>query len=384
MVNNSIKVMPIIGVRPQIIKAAPVLGLLSRDNEIELQMINSGQHYDFEMSKIFFNELALPDPSYNLNVGSGSHATQTAKLMTGVEKVINKLNPDVVVVFGDANTTLGGALAAVKMHVPVCHIEAGLRSYDMRMPEEVNRVLTDHCSQMLCAPTILGVNNLKSEGIEENTILLSGDTMYDALLRHEADIEKSTIVKDIGLSEQIYAVLTVHRAENVDDPGRLTKILSAIKDLSNITIVFPIHPRTENRLGSNVKKDLEKKSHVILTPPLSYFDMLCLMKHSAIVITDSGGMQKEAFLFRVPCVTLRDNTEWMETVDLRANILVGAETEKIVSEVARIMKEEGNNTRMKSLVNPYGDGRASEKIVEDLKNRYFSKKLVIKSPTFLS
>ena len=378
MKSKAIKVMPIIGVRPQMIKAAPVLSLLSKDHEIELQMIHSGQHYDFEMSKIFLNELDLPEPLYNLNVGSGSHATQTARLLMRSERIIDKLMPDVVVVFGDANTTLGGALAAVKMHIPVCHVESGLRSYDMRMPEEINRVLTDHSSQMLCAPTSLSMENLKREGIEEDKILLSGDTMYDAILRHEADVEMSNIVEEIGLTEKKYAVLTVHRAENVDDPERLSRIISAITKLSELTIIFPVHPRTQKKLRSaNPKIDVKRAPNVILTQPLGYFDMLFLMKHSSVVLTDSGGMQKEAFLFGVPCVTMRDTTEWMETVELRANTLVEAETERILFETRRILEEKGIKRRLESLPNPYGDGKASQKIVDDLKDRFYSGKLII-------
>lgn len=376
--------MPIVGVRPQIIKSASVLRLLNRDEEITLCLVHSGQHYDFEMSKIFFNELSLSEPLYNLNIGSGSHAAQTARLMTRIESVVSKVRPDVAVVFGDANTTLAGALAAVKMHVPVCHVEAGLRSYDMSMAEEVNRVLTDHCSQMLCAPTEEAVKNLKREGIREGSILLSGDTMYDAILQHEEDIEKSTIIEDMSLAGKVYAVLTLHRAENVDIRERLTRIISAVMKLKEITIVFPVHPRTKRRLReANLEGALKRVPHVMLTEPLGYFDMLKLMSHSTVILTDSGGIQKEAFLLHVPCVTLRYNTEWVETIQSGANRLVGTETERILVETRRILEDEDIRRKLESSPNPYGDGKASQKIVKALKERFYSGKLALKSPNTL-
>jgi UDP-N-acetylglucosamine 2-epimerase (non-hydrolysing) len=371
--------MPIVGVRPQIIKSAPVLHLLNEDQEITLELIHSGQHYDFEMSKVFFNELDLPDPLHNLGIGSGSQATQTARAMTRAEKIIRELKPDVVMVFGDANTTLGGALAAIKLHVPVCHVEAGLRSHDIIMPEEINRVLTDHCSQMLCAPTLEAFKNLRKEGVKKNSILLSGDTMYDAFLQHKTDIEKSTILKDLGLTKETYAVLTLHRYENVDDDERLTNIISAITNLTEVKTVFPVHPRTKKRLkNTKLDKVLKQAPNVMLTEPLGYFDMLSLMKNSAVVLTDSGGMQKESFLLNVPCVTLRYNTEWVETVKLGANKLAGAENERILKKTRKFLEDKNIKMKLKSLPNPYGEGKASQKIVKDLKERIHSRKLVIK------
>ena len=376
---KAMKVMPIVGVRPQIIKSAPILHLLNVDEEIELQLIHSGQHYDFEMSKVFFNELDLPDPLHNLGIGSGSQATQTARAMMRSEKVISELKPDIAMVFGDANTTLGGALAATKLHVPVCHVEAGLRSYDIAMPEETNRVLTDHCSQMLCAPTLEASENLKKEGIDEETILLSGDTMCDAFLQHKTDIENSTVTGDLGLTKGTYIVLTLHRQENVDNNERLTKIISAITKLTEAKTVFPVHPRTQKRLRSTkLDNVLKQAAHVISTEPLSYFDMLSLMKNSAVVLTDSGGMQKEAFLLHVPCVTLRYNTEWVETVKLGANKLVGAEEARILRETRKFLTNQNIKMQLKSLPNPYGKGTASHNIVETLKERFHAGTLVIK------
>ena len=367
------RVMLIVGVRPQFIKAAPLLRLLDEDEEVELQLVHSGQHYDYEMSKLFFKELGLPNPIENLGVGSGSHAEQTAHILLRVEKVIEKYEPDVVMVFGDANTTLAGALAAVKLHTPVAHVEAGLRSWDMKMPEEVNRVLTDHCSQVLYAPTETAVRNLRREGIPDSKISLSGDTMYDLLLKHMTDIEKSDILRRLSLDGEDYALMTVHRAENVDVPKRLSNIISAVLKLDNLKIVFPIHPRTKNRLKEyKLMKKIEEAKHIIPTDPLGYFDVLKLIKHAKTILTDSGGMQKEAFILKTPCITMRDRTEWIETVTLGGNFLVDADEKRILYAVQRVIENPEIKDHLKATPNPYGDGRASEKIIKDLKSRWCS------------
>ena len=373
------RVMPIVGVRPQFIKAAPLLRLLDEDDEVELQLVHSGQHYDYEMSKLFFKELGLPDPVENLGVGSGSHAEQTAHMLLRVEKVIEKYEPDVVMVFGDANTTLAGALAAVKLHTPVAHVEAGLRSWDMKMPEEVNRVLTDHCSQVLYAPTETAVSNLRMEGIPEDRIVLSGDTMYDMILRHREDIERADVLKSLNLENTDYILVTAHRAENVDNPQRLSNIASAILRLDWLKTVFPIHPRTLRRLEEyNLLERLKRAEHLILTKPLGYYDILKLMENAKAVMTDSGGMQKEAFILGTPCITIRERTEWIETVKLGGNILVGADENKIVTTVRHVIdKNKDIRERLRKAPNPYGDGKASEKIVNDLKKRIKEGKLKI-------
>jgi len=364
---TALKVMPIVGVRPQIIKSAPVLRALSQKAEIDLQLVNSGQHYDYEMSKVFFNELDLPKPVCDWSVGSGSHAVQTARLLVCAEKTIEELKPDVVMVFGDANTSLGGALAAVKMHIPVCHVESGLRSYDMLMPEEVNRVLIDHCSQILCCPTLTAVENLKKEGICGERIFLSGDTMYDSFLQHRCDVKKSTIVRELKLMRKKYAVLTVHRAENVDIPEKLKDIMLAMGNLKETTVVFPVHPRVRKSLeDEGFAVILQRTENVVLTDPLGYFDMLNLMENAKVVLTDSGGMQKEAFMLHVPCITLRDTTEWRETIEFGANKLVGTSQERILEEARKILSDEGYDEKLERLPNPYGNGKASEKIVENL------------------
>ena len=375
-----IRVMPVVGVRPQIIKAAPLIRQLDNVNDFDLLLVHSGQHYDYEMSKIFFNELELPEPIENLNVGSGSHSEQTAQIMLRLEKVIKKYAPDLLIVFGDANTTIGAALAGVKLKVPVAHIESGLRSWDLRMPEEVNRVLTDHISQILYAPTEIAVENLIREGISEQYICLSGDTMYDSILYHYHDINGSQILNRLGIDILDYIVVTMHRAENVDVVDRLTSIVSALVKLSHIyRIIFPVHPRTMKRLvSSGLLEKLKNTASIKLVEPVGYIDMLRLIKESLCVITDSGGIQKEAFILGTPCITLRERTEWIETVRLGGNRLVGADEELIVANAKKVIEENNSiRKRLKNIKSPYGDGRAAEKIVQDIKRRYSHGKMTI-------
>jgi len=269
---------------------------------------------------------------------------------------------------GDTNSTLAGALAAVKLHVPVAHVEAGARSYDMRMPEEVNRRLTDHCSRMLFAATQNCVNNLMKEGIIEDQIHLTGDTMYDALLRHKAGALRSRILEELGSAVGEYAVLTVHRPENVDDLKALRDIVEAMIELEELPIVFPVHPRTLERLkATDLLKRLKESKHVRLVDPVGYHEMLRLVKDSRMVFTDSGGLQKEAFWLRTMCVTLRERTEWVETVELGANMLVGNNKNMIVRKVRECLAMEDLETKLKELPNPFGDGNASIEIIDALK-----------------
>ena len=364
--------MVVIGVRPQVIKAAPIIKLLDKDPNVDFLLIHSGQHYDYEMSKVFFQELDLPDPFANLDVKGGSHAEQTAKIMLRLEKILLETKPEVVVVFGDANTTAASALAAVKSKIPVAHVEAGLRSWDMRMPEEINRVLTDHISQVLYAPTKFAVEQLLREGIQENLIYLSGDTMYDAILSHRENIERTDILDKLGVEKEEYLVVTSHRAENVDDRTNLRNIVRALVELSkHVKIVFPIHPRTLNRLKEFGYFDLlGERKNIILSKPVGYFEMLRLIRDAIAVLTDSGGIQKEAFILGTPCVTMRTRTEWIETIKLGGNVLVGANKDRIVSEVLRIINDPNNIKRkLREVENPYGNGDASKKIVIDLKKR---------------
>jgi len=362
--DEKMKLMLVLGARPQIIKSAPIVHEALRKSAIELQLIHTGQHYDFEMSKIFFGEFDLPDPLVNLGVGSGTHAFQTGKMMIGLEKTIEKLKPDLVLVPGDTNSTLAGALAAVKLRVPVAHVEAGARSYDMRMPEEINRRLTDHCSTLLFAPTENCAKNLFNEGIPEQRIKLSGDTMYDALLQHLPRLAKSDILKKLDLKNEEYAALTLHRPENVDAPETLRNILKAMATLNELTIVFPVHPRTRHRLAaSKLLKQIETADHIKLIEPIGYHDMLQLTKHARIVFTDSGGLQKEAFWLHTPCITLRDRTEWTETTKLGANVLVGSNPQRIVKAARRFIEKRAIKIKLERLKNPFGDGQASQKIV---------------------
>jgi len=358
----------VIGARPQIIKSAPIVHEASKDAEIEFQIVHTGQHYDFEMSRIFFDELELSDPVVNLGVGSGSHGWQTGKIMIGLEKVIKELKPDLVLVPGDTNSTLAGALAAVKLHVPVAHVEAGARSYDMKMPEEVNRRLTDHCSRILFAATENCVKNLLKEGVLEDQIRFAGDTMYDALLKHMTRSPRSQALERLGLKVGEYAVLTVHRPENVDDSKALKDIVEAMIQLKELEVIFPVHPRTMEQLKvTGLLERVEEAKHVRLVDPVGYHEMLQLVRNGKMVFTDSGGLQKEAFWLHTFCVTLRERTEWVETVELGANLLVGSDRDRIVRKVRECLAMEGLETKLKKLPNPFGDGNASMKIVDTLK-----------------
>ncbi len=366
------KLMLVLGARPQIIKSAPIIREALRKSEIELQIVHTGQHYDYEMSKIFFSELDLPSPSVNLGVGSGTHAWQTARIMTGLEKEMLRLKPDLVLVPGDTNSTLAGALAAVKLHMPVGHVEAGARSYDMRMPEEVNRRLTDHCSRLLFAPTQNCAENLRKEGLLNEYIHFSGDTMYDVLLYHLPKALKSDILDKFDLQNENYGVVTLHRPENVDNPEALRSIVEALMKLKDLTLFFPVHPRAMKMLkAASLLGHLRKAKHLRLADPVGYLDMLHLVKQAKIVFTDSGGLQKEAFWLHTPCLTFRDRTEWVETVELGTNVLVGNNKNSIVQKVKEYLSVEDFKMKLRGLPNPFGDGCASEKIVGILKRNSF-------------
>lgn len=364
------RLMLVIGTRPQIIKSAPIIREAKKHKEIELQLVHTGQHYDFEMSKIFFNEMELPDPLVNLSVGSGTHAWQTGNMMVRLEETMLAYKPDIVMVPGDTNSTIAGALAAAKLQLPVAHVESGARSYDMRMPEEVNRRLTDHCSSLLFAPTKNCAENLTAEGLPRNCIRVSGDTMYDALLQHIPAASKTDIVKKLELQSEEYAILTLHRPENVDNPSKLMKITKALVTLEQLTTVFPVHPRTKERLdASNLLTKIEATSHVKLIDPLGYHEMLQLTQHAKMVLTDSGGLQKEAFWLHTPCITLRDATEWTETVEMHANILTGSNSAKIKKAATAIMQNPQIKGKLSKLRNPFGEGRASERIIAEVLRR---------------
>jgi UDP-N-acetylglucosamine 2-epimerase (non-hydrolysing) len=358
--------MLVVGARPQIIKSAPIIREAQMHSEIELQIIHTGQHYDFEMSKIFFDEMTLPEPLANLGVGSGTHAWQTGSMMIELERTMTEHRPDLVMVPGDTNSTLAGALVAAKLHIPVAHVEAGARSYDMRMPEEINRRLTDHSSSLLFAPTKNCAKNLISEGFVNKAVKVSGDSMYDALLQHVSAASKVDVLKKLGLKSEEYAALTLHRPENVDEARILGRIMKAIMSLK-LTTIFPAHPRTRQRLeATRLLARMQKNARVKLTDPLGYHEMLQLTKHSRMVFTDSGGLQKEAFWLRTPCITLRERTEWVETTESHANVLVGSNPEKISRAAARVMETPEIKTKLKKIKNPFGDGRASQRIVSEI------------------
>jgi UDP-GlcNAc3NAcA epimerase len=346
------KVLSIVGARPQFIKAAPVGRALRRvAREV---LVHTGQHYDHGMSAVFFDELHIPEPHYNLGVGSGSHGWQTGQMLIRIEEVLLKELPDWVLVYGDTNSTLAGTLAAVKLHIPVAHVEAGLRSFNRRMPEEHNRVLTDHAANLLFCPTQTAVDNLAREGISHGVHLV-GDVMYDALQYNAALSEqRSDVLARLRLPRGDYALVTVHRPRNADDPTRLQDILMALDEISVAgPVVLPAHPRTRkamDALGYRPGPGLR------VIGPVGYLDMLALEKHARLILTDSGGVQKEAYLFGVPCLTLREETEWVETVEVGWNLLVGADRAAIVR-AARGFHPQQPPPPL------FGDGQASVRIV---------------------
>jgi UDP-N-acetylglucosamine 2-epimerase len=314
------KVVTVVGARPQFIKAGPV-GAALRDAGHEETLVHTGQHYDHQMSQVFFDELGIPAPHVNLNIGSGSHAAQTGRMLIGIEEVLLQRRPDWVLVYGDTNSTLAGALAACKLRIPLAHVESGLRSYNRDMPEEHNRVLTDHCADLLLCPTQTAVDNLRREGITAGVVNV-GDTMYDAVRQHvETARRKSRILQSQGLTRGQYLLATLHRPYNVDDPQTLQRILSALVSLGE-TVVFPLHPRTRARIAEIPNSAELSRANLKLIDPVGYLDMLALQEGARVVITDSGGVQKEALFLSVPCVTLRPETEWVETVQCGWNTLV--------------------------------------------------------------
>jgi UDP-GlcNAc3NAcA epimerase len=372
------KIVTVVGARPQFIKAGAVSRAIQEFNQKKSRIreiwVHTGQHYDALMDKVFFEELKLPKPDHHLGVGSGSHAKQTGLMLERVERVLEKEKPEMVIVYGDTNSTLAGALAAAKLNIPVGHVEAGLRSYNQAMPEEINRLLTDHLSTFLFCPTDQAVQNLLKEGIKDGRTRIVknvGDVMYDSILYYSKMTEKkSSIIKDLdlclstpnsGLRTQTYYLATLHRAENTDDPKKLKSILKALDEIGkNIPIVLPLHPRTKKRMGSY--HFLSKFKNIKFIEPVSYLDMLKLEKKAKAILTDSGGVQKEAYWLRVPCFTLREETEWVETIKSGWNVLTGTNAKRIVGEVGHLEKRR-KHPKWNKL---FGDGKAGEKIVQIL------------------
>lgn len=346
------KIVSIVGARPQFIKAAAVSRLL-RERHREL-LVHTGQHYDYEMSGIFFDGLKLPRPATNLGVGSGLHGAQTGAMLKGVENVLLAERPDYLLIYGDTNSTLAGALAASKLSVPVAHVEAGLRSFNRRMPEEINRVVADHLSDLLLCPSDTAVQNLAAEGITRNVHFV-GDVMLDVLnwAKQRLATNPPGILDRLGLTKQRYLLATVHRSENTDDMARLSQILNAFNLLEE-PVVFPVHPRTR-KVITDARCRIER--HVRLIEPVGYLDMLGLAGAARMVLTDSGGLQKEAYWLGVPCLTMRDETEWVETVEAGWNALVGSDSEKIV-EAVHVFAPSRTRPDL------YGDGFAAERCVD--------------------
>jgi UDP-N-acetylglucosamine 2-epimerase len=353
-----VRIVSVVGARPQFVKAAPVSAALA--GRVDEVMIHTGQHYDPEMSDTFFAELGLAEPLHHLGAGSGSHAEQTARILTGVERVLQDDRPDAVLVYGDTNSTIAAALAAAKLHVPVAHVEAGLRSFDRGMPEELNRVVTDHLSSLLFAPSPVAVDNLRAEGVTSGVHMV-GDVMVDALLRARDRVAvPHPVATALGLRAGEYAVATVHRAATTDDPARLRLAVELLSRLE-LPVIFAVHPRTRGaleRAGLLDGMERGESSVVHLLPPVSYLTMIGLMAGARAVLTDSGGMQKEAYLLGTPCVTLRDQTEWVETVEAGWNTLVGLDAARARAALASRAPLERPEL--------YGDGHAAERIVDAL------------------
>jgi UDP-GlcNAc3NAcA epimerase len=357
-------IVTILGARPQFVKAAAVSRSLASLGLRE-SIVHTGQHYDPSMSDVFFDELGIPAPSHHLGVGSGSHGAQTGAMLEAIEKVLLDLRPDAVLVYGDTNSTLAGALAASKMHLAVAHVEAGLRSFNRRMPEELNRVATDHLSNWLFCPTATAIENLAAEGIGasgdrvDRQVLEVGDVMFDATrLFFERAMERATVGPARGLAGEPYVLATIHRAENTDDPRRLGRIVKALRTVaSTCRVVWPMHPRTRKALASSADGDL---GLVEVVEPVGYLDMLWLERHARVVVTDSGGVQKEAFFASVPCVTVRDETEWVELVESGWNRLAPPDGSCDIAEAI------GAASAGRPDFAPYGDGEASRRIAEAL------------------
>jgi len=345
------RILSIVGARPEFIQSAPVSKALR--NQHQEILVHTGQHYDYLMSQTFFDEIGIPTPDYNLEVGSGSHAKQTAEILVRLEDVMLKEQPGLVIIRGDTNSTLAGALAASKLHIPIAHIEAGERSFDRRMPEEINRLAADRLSDLFFCVSQTAVQHLRGEGIRDSVHWV-GDVMLDAMLANlPLAREKSSILGRLGIASKKYALVTIHRAANTDDPGRLRKILSALSRVED-EVIFPVHPRTR---GVIEKLEVEVGERVRMIEPVGYYDMVVLEENARLIATDSGGVQREAYFLKVPCLTLRDETEWTETVEAGWNRLVGADEQAILSAWRSF-----NPPDVQSPI--FGDGTASEKILQ--------------------
>ena len=384
-ISDTMKIAVVLGTRPEIIKMAPIIDEIIK-RRIDLTVIHTGQHYDVEMSDNFFRDLEIPAPDYNIHVGSGSHAKQTALMMEGIEEVLMDEKPDIVLVQGDTNAVLAGSLVASKLHIAIGHVESGLRSFDMTMPEEINRRVCDVTSTMYFIPTEQAAINLLAEGYSRKNLFITGNTVVDACFRHleiakkHGFDEESLASLDIDNMDNILT-LTMHRAENVDVKSRVTNIIGALKELSDMNIVFPIHPRTKKTLQDfGLFDELNNLNHVHIIKPLGYLDFLQLTSKSTLILTDSGGLQEEAITLNVPVLTLRYNTERPETVTAGGNILVGSDKELILENANKILIDKEFADKMKNAPNPYGEGNSAKLTVDAIQNYYDKELLDIKAP----
>lgn len=383
-----IKIVTVIGARPQIIKAAALSRAIRNhfSDKISEYIIHTGQHYDANMSQVFFEELGIPAPHINLNIGSAPHGEQTALMLQGIEKVLLDEKPDYIVLYGDTNSTLAGAIAASKLHIPVVHIEAGLRSYNKSMPEEINRIMCDHASTLLFVPTLTGIKNLEHEGFcttnplpfsaDNPGVFHCGDIMFDNLVYFsEIAVQKSNILKTLAVKENGYVLCTIHRDNNTDSPERLHQIINAMCHIAenlNLEIVIPLHPRTskiiETKLPKKLFQRLSGNSNIHLIPPVSYLEMILLEKNARLILTDSGGVQKEAYFFKKPLVVARPETEWVEIIENGAGIIADADESKILESVEYFL-----NKHSLDFPNVFGDGHAAEFVCRTMidQQRYF-------------
>lgn len=354
-------VITVIGARPQFIKAAVVSQALEAQGITE-SMVHTGQHYDNNMSKVFFDELGIPKPAHHLGIGGGSHGQNTGRMIEAIEIILMDQKPDLVLVYGDTDSTLAGALAAVKLHIPMAHVEAGLRSFNRRMPEEINRVLTDHAASQLFAPTQTAVQHLAAEGIKGDRVKCVGDVMYDAALHYGKQAQASSkVLKLLDLKPKAYTLATIHRAENTDDSVRLGAILQGFSDFAQ-TIVLPLHPRTRARIESF---GLLLPTNVLLISSVGYLDMMMLEQNASLIATDSGGVQKEAFFHRVPCVTLREETEWTELIESGWNRLAPPVSDGDIATTMKVALSSSGQEEIPS----FGEGDAAERIARTLSNK---------------
>ena len=348
-------------------KIAPIHNLMLKQDHLQPILLHTGQHYDTSMSKVFFEDLQMPQPDIYLGVGSGTHAQQTAQVMTKIEAVMLQNRPDLVMVVGDVNSTLAASVVAAKLWIPVAHVEAGLRSFDREMPEEINRILTDALAEFLFVTEKSGQQNLLNEGIASQRIYFVGNVMIDSLLMYRRQAEKSFILQRLNVKEKEYALLTMHRPSNVDTSEKLTNILHAFEKIQRkITILFPIHPRTRKMLYEfGLQRQIERMKNLILLDPIGYLDFLKLMENATFILTDSGGIQEESTVMGIPCLTLRKNTERPITIEQGTNLLVGSDTEKIVEESLKILSGHGKTGQ----IPPLWDGKASERIVQIIEKK---------------